>query len=295
MITASQVKELREKTGAGMMDCKKALTECDGDMAKAVDWLREKGISKAAKKEGRIAAEGLTRVATKGNTGILFEVNSETDFVAKNEQFLHLLDVIQNAILDTKAADVDAVLTTSTPEGTIADLITNATATIGEKITFRRVSVVEKADDEFFGSYMHMGGKISALAVLKGETNETVAKNIAMQVASMAPTYVSQSDIPGDVVEHERELQLQMMKADPKMAGKPEKVLQGILKGKVDKHFKDQCLLDQEFFLEPKMKVANFLKDNKVELVSFVRFQTGEGIEKREENFAEEVMSQIKG
>lgn len=295
MITASQVKELREKTGAGMMDCKKALTECDGDMAKAVDWLREKGISKAAKKEGRIAAEGLTRVATKGNTGILFEVNSETDFVAKNEQFLHLLDVIQNAILDTKAADVDAVLTTSTPEGTIADLITNATATIGEKITFRRVSVVEKADDEFFGSYMHMGGKISALAVLKGETNETVAKNIAMQVASMAPTYVSQSDIPGDVVEHERELQLQMMKADPKMAGKPEKVLQGILKGKVDKHFKDQCLLDQEFFLDPKMKVANFLKDSKVELVSFVRFQTGEGIEKREENFAEEVMSQIKG
>lgn len=294
MITASQVKELREKTGAGMMDCKKALTECDGDMAKAVDWLREKGISKAAKKEGRIAAEGLTRVATKGNTGILFEVNSETDFVAKNEQFLHLLDVIQNAILDTKAADVDAVLTTSTPEGTIADLITNATATIGEKITFRRVSVVEKADDEFFGSYMHMGGKISALVVLKGETNETVAKNIAMQVASMAPTYVSQSDIPGDVVEHERELQLQMMKADPKMAGKPEKVLQGILKGKVDKHFKDQCLLDQEFFLDPKMKVANFLKDNKVELVSFVRFQTGEGIEKREENFAEEVMSQIK-
>ena len=295
MITASQVKELREKTGAGMMDCKKALTECDGDMAKAGDWLREKGISKAAKKEGRIAAEGLTRVATKGNTGILFEVNSETDFVAKNEQFLHLLDVIQNAILDTKAADVDAVLTTSTPEGTIADLITNATATIGEKITFRRVSVVEKADDEFFGSYMHMGGKISALAVLKGETNETVAKNIAMQVASMAPTYVSQSDIPGDVVEHERELQLQMMKADPKMAGKPEKVLQGILKGKVDKHFKDQCLLDQEFFLDPKMKVANFLKDNKVELVSFVRYQTGEGIEKREENFAEEVMSQIKG
>lgn len=295
MITASQVKELREKTGAGMMDCKKALTECDGDMTKAVDWLREKGISKAAKKEGRIAAEGLTRVATKGNTGILFEVNSETDFVAKNEQFLHLLDVIQNAILDTKAADVDAVLTTSTPEGTIADLITNATATIGEKITFRRVSVVEKADDEFFGSYMHMGGKISALAVLKGETNETVAKNIAMQVASMAPTYVSQSDIPGDVVEHERELQLQMMKADPKMAGKPEKVLQGILKGKVDKHFKDQCLLDQEFFLDPKMKVANFLKDNKVELVSFVRYQTGEGIEKREENFAEEVMSQIKG
>lgn len=295
MITASQVKELREKTGAGMMDCKKALTECDGDMAKAVDWLREKGISKAAKKEGRIAAEGLTRVATKGNTGVLFEVNSETDFVAKNEQFLHLLDVIKDAILESKAADVDSVLATATPEGTIAELITNATATIGEKITFRRVSVVEKADDEFFGSYMHMGGKISALTVLKGQENETIAKNIAMQVASMAPSYVSQADIPSDVVEHERELQLQMMKADPKMEGKPEKVLQGILKGKVDKHFKDQCLVDQEFFLDPKVKVSQFLKDNKAELVTFVRFQTGEGIEKREENFAEEVMSQIKG
>lgn len=295
MITASLVKELREKTGAGMMDCKKALTECDGDMAKAVDWLREKGISKAAKKEGRIAAEGLTRVATKGNTGVLFEVNSETDFVAKNDLFLHLLDVIQEAILETKANTVDAVLAANTAEGTISELITNATATIGEKITFRRVSVVEKADDEFFGSYMHMGGKISALAVLKGQENETIAKNIAMQVASMAPSYVSQSEIPGDVVEHERELQLQMMKADPKMAGKPEKVLEGILKGKVDKHFKDQCLLDQEFFLDPKLKVANFLKDNNAEMVSFVRFQAGEGIEKREENFAEEVMSQIKG
>lgn len=295
MITASQVKELREKTGAGMMDCKKALTECEGDMAKAIDWLREKGISKAAKKEGRIAAEGLTRVATKGNTGILFEVNSETDFVAKNEQFLHLLDVIEGVILETKANTVDAVLAANTAEGTVADLITNATATIGEKITFRRVDVIEKADDEFFGSYMHMGGKISSLALLKGEPNETIAKNIAMQIASMAPTYVSQNDIPGDVVAHERELQLQMMKADPKMAGKPENVLEGILKGKVDKHFKDQCLLDQEFFLDPKVKVSNFLKDNKAELVTFVRYAAGEGIEKREENFAEEVMAQIKG
>lgn len=295
MITASQVKELREKTGAGMMDCKKALTECDGDMAKAVDWLREKGISKAAKKEGRIAAEGLTRAAVKGNVAVLFEVNSETDFVAKNEQFLHLLDVIEGAILDNKPADADAVLAISTPEGTIADLITNATATIGEKITFRRVSVLEKNDDEFFGSYMHMGGKISSVVVLKGQEDATVAKNLAMQVASMAPTYVSQAEIPSDVVEHERSLQLQMMKDDPKMAGKPENVLEGILKGKVDKHFKEACLLDQEFFLDPKAKVSGYLKDNKAEVVRFVRFQTGEGIEKREENFAEEVMSQIKG
>ena len=287
-ITAAQVKELREKTGAGMMDCKKALTECEGDIAKAVDWLREKGIAKSAKKEGRIAAEGLTRVAVSGNTAVLFEVNSETDFVSKNEQFLGLMDTLQEAILANKPATTEEALNVQTAEGTINDLIINATATIGEKISFRRVAVVEKADDEIFGSYMHMGGSISAVVVVKGTQDATVAKNLAMQVASMAPKYVSQAEVPGEEVEHERELQLQMMKADPNMAKKPEKVLEGILKGKVDKHFKDQ-----EYFLEPKTKVSQFLKDNKAEVVTFVRFQTGEGIEKREENFAEEVAAQM--
>lgn len=292
-ITAAQVKELREKTGAGMMDCKKALTECEGDMAKAVDWLREKGIAKSAKKEGRIAAEGLTRCAVEGNTAIVFEVNSETDFVSKNENFLSLLDTLQAAILANKPASLEEALNVQTAEGTINDLIINATATIGEKISFRRVEVIEKADDEVFGSYMHMGGTISAVVVLKGTQDATVAKNMAMQVASMAPKYVSQADVPGDMVEHERELQLQMMKADPKMAGKPEKVLEGILKGKVDKHFKDMCLLDQEFFLDPKQKVSGFLKSNNADIVKFVRYQAGEGIEKREENFAEEVAAQM--
>ena len=289
-ITAAQVKELREKTGAGMMDCKKALTECEGDIAKAVDWLREKGIAKSAKKEGRIAAEGLTRVAVSGNTAVLFEVNSETDFVSKNEQFLGLMNTLQEAILANKPASTEEALNIQTAEGTINDLIINATATIGEKISFRRVAVVEKADDEIFGSYMHMGGSISAVVVVKGTEDATVAKNLAMQVA---PKYVSQAEVPSEEVEHERELQLQMMKADPNMASKPEKVLVGILKGKVDKHFKDQCLLDQEYFLEPKTKVSQFLKDNKAEVVTFVRFQTGEGIEKREENFAEEVAAQM--
>ena len=165
-ITASQVKELREKTGAGMMDCKKALTECDGDMAKAVDWLREKGMSKAEKKAGRIAAEGLTRVAAQGNHAVIFEVNSETDFVAKNEQFLHVLDVLQASLLESKPASLEEALKVSTPEGTVEEVITNATATIGEKISFRRIDVVEKKDDEIFGTYMHMGGKISAVVVL---------------------------------------------------------------------------------------------------------------------------------
>ena len=294
-ITAKQLKELREKTGAGMMDCKKALTANDGDIAKAIDWLREKGIAKAAKKEGRIAAEGLTRVAVSGNTAVLFEVNSETDFVSKNEQFLSLLDKIQAAVLANKPADEKAALELSTEEGTISDLITNATATIGEKISLRRVQVVTKEDNQFFGSYMHMGGKISALVVLSGKEDATVAKNLAMQVASMSPSYVSQKDIPAEIVEHERQLQLSMMQQDPKMANKPEKVLEGILKGKVDKHFKDQCLVEQEYIFGEKQKVSQFLKESQADVVSFVRYAAGEGIEKREENFAEEVMAQIKG
>lgn len=290
-IKASQVKELREKTGAGMMDCKKALTETDGDVAKAIDWLREKGIAKSAKKAGRIAAEGLTRVATDGNTGVVFEVNSETDFVAKNEQFLHLLDVIEKAMLAAKPASTEEALAVETAEGTVNDLIVNATATIGEKISFRRVAVVEKADDEVFGSYMHMGGTISALAVVKGDA--TVAKNIAMQVASMNPVYATEADIPADAFEHEKQLQMQMMKEDPKMAGKPEKVLENILKGKVKKHFKDQCLADQEFFLVTKKSVTQYLKEEKAEVKSFVRFQVGEGMEKKEEDFAAEVAAQM--
>ncbi|RNM29791.1 elongation factor Ts [Absicoccus porci] len=292
-IKASQVKELREKTGAGMMDCKKALTETDGDIAAAIDWLREKGIAKSQKKAGRIAAEGLTRVATEGNTGIIFEVNSETDFVAKNEQFLHLLDVIEKALLAAKPANTEAALEVETPEGKVNDLVINATATIGEKISFRRVAVVEKADDETFGKYMHMGGTISSLVVTKGG-DKTVAKNLAMQVASMNPIYATEADIPETAFNHEKELQMQMMKEDPKMANKPEKVLQNILKGKVKKHFKDQCLADQEFFLDSKKSVSQYLKEEKAEVVSFVRYQVGEGIEKKEEDFAAEVAAQMK-
>ena len=292
-IKASQVKELREKTGAGMMDCKKALTETDGDIAAAIDWLREKGIAKSQKKAGRIAAEGLTRVATEGNTGIIFEVNSETDFVAKNEQFLHLLDVIEKALLAAKPANTEAALEVETPEGKVNDLVINATATIGEKISFRRVAVVEKADDETFGKYMHMGGTISSLVVTKGG-DETVAKNLAIQVASMNPIYATEADIPETAFNHEKELQMQMMKEDPKMANKPEKVLQNILKGKVKKHFKDQCLADQEFFLDSKKSVSQYLKEEKAEVVSFVRYQVGEGIEKKEEDFAAEVAAQMK-
>ena len=294
MITAQNVKELREKTGAGMMDCKKALTECDGDITKAIDWLREKGIAKAAKKSDRIAAEGLSRVAAEGNVAAIFEVNSETDFVAKNEQFLTLLDTIQSALLKNKPASVEEAMKLDVNGETLETVVTSATATIGEKISLRRVSVVEKADNEVFGTYMHMGGKISALAVLNGGSAE-VAKDIAMQVASMAPTYISRDDMPKDVVDHERAVQKEILKNDEKLAGKPEKVLQGIIEGRVSKNLKDMCLIEQEFFKNPDQKIAQYVKEAGAEVKSFIRYAVGEGIEKREDNFAEEVMSQAFG
>ena len=221
-ITAKQVKELREKTGAGMMDCKKALTETDGDMEKAIDWLRENGIAKSTKKAGRVAAEGLTRVATDGNTAVIFEVNSETDFVSKNDQFLELLNTIQGVLLEKKPATVEEALEIVTPSGTINDLIVSATATIGEKITLRRLVIVEKTDDQIFGAYMHNKGAISALAVMNGGSEE-VAKNIAMQIASMRPSYISQADVPADVLAHEEEVQRKIIAEDPKLQGKPER------------------------------------------------------------------------
>lgn len=293
-ITASMVKELREKTGAGMMDCKKALTECDGDMDKAVDWLREKGIASAAKKSGRIAAEGLTRVALKDDLAVIFEVNSETDFVAKNEQFIALLDKIQAILLANKPASVEAALASVTDGETLETTLAEATATIGEKISLRRLEVVTKNADEVFGAYMHMGGSISALTVLKGGNGET-AKDIAMQVASMAPQYISRDDMPQEFIDHERNIQLEILKNDASLSSKPEKVLQGIIEGRLSKTLQDVSLIDQVYFKNPDLKVAQFLKENNAEVIYFVRYVVGEGIEKREENFAEEVMSQIAG
>ncbi|MGM9960428.1 MAG: translation elongation factor Ts [Allobaculum sp.] len=291
-ITAKMVKELREKTGAGMMDCKKALNETDGDMEKAIDWLRENGIAKSAKKAGRVAAEGLTRVAVNGNTAVLFEVNSETDFVSKNEQFLDLLNTLQEAFLAATPATLEEALNVQLADGTVNDAIVSATATIGEKITLRRVAVVNKEDAQVFGAYMHNKGAISALILLNGG-NDQVAKDLAMQVASMRPVYVSQKDIPAEVVAHEEEVQKKIIAEDPKMAGKPEKMIEGILKGKVSKHFQEECLLDQEFFLDSKKKVSGYLKENNADVVNFIRFQVGEGIEKKEEDFAAEVAAQM--
>ncbi len=294
MITASQVKELREKTGAGMMDCKKALTECDGDMAKAVDWLREKGIAKAAKKGNRIAAEGLSRVKVEGNTAVVFEVNSETDFVAKNEQFLSLLDTIETALLNNKPADVEAALALDVNGETLATVIANATATIGEKITLRRIEIVEKKDSETFGAYMHMGGKISALTVLEGASAE-VAKDVAMQVASMAPQFVSRSDMPQEYIDHEKSILLAEVMNDAALSAKPEKVRNGIVEGRLSKQLQEVCLVDQIYFKDPDMKVGQYVKQANGAVQSFVRYVVGEGLEKRSENFAEEVAAQMAG
>ena len=294
-ITAKDVKELRELTGAGMMDCKKALTECDGDIKKASEWLREKGIAKAAKKAGRIAAEGASRVAVEGNTAVIFEVNSETDFVAKNEQFVELLAKIEKLLLTNKPATLEEALASTFEGVTLETMIADATATIGEKISFRRFQLVEKTENDAFGAYVHMGGKISALSLVSGTTDAEVAKKVAMQVASMNPQYVSREVMPQEAVEAERHIIVENIKNDANLANKPEKVLNGIINGKLSKALQDICLVDQIFFLDQDQKVGQFLKANNAKAETFIRYEVGEGIEKRQDNFAEEVMSQING
>ncbi|NLH63813.1 MAG: elongation factor Ts [Erysipelotrichaceae bacterium] len=294
-ITASQVKELRDLTNAGMMDCKKALVETDGDMKKAVDWLREKGIAKAAKKQSRIAAEGLSTILTEGNKAVIVEVNAETDFVAKNDKFLALLDEIAKTLIGSTAATLEEALALKAEDGETLDAkIVNATAIIGEKITLRRFEIIEKNDDEVFGVYKHQGGRISAVVVLKGTQDAAMAKNIAMQVASMNPTYVSRKEMPADVINHEREIQLGLLANDPKLADKPEKVKAGIVEGRLSKSLEDMCLVDQEYFLNSEKKVGAFLKENGAECTKFVKYTVGEGIEKKQDDFAAEVAEMSK-
>ena len=295
MITAAQVKELRDKTGAGMMDCKKALTETDGDLAKAIDWLREKGISKAAKKADRVAAEGLTRAVVNGNRAVVFEVNSETDFVAKNEQFLELLSVLSDVLVNSNVKNLEEALALDVNGKTVEALVVDATATIGEKITLRRVEVLEKTDAEVFGSYVHMGGKISVIAKLSATDDTDVAKDMAMQVASMNPSYISRNHMPADFIEHERKIQTEIIKNDEALASKPEGVLKGILEGRLSKSLQDSSLVDQLFFKDQDKKVADVVKAAKTEVLAFVRYAVGEGIEKKADNFAEEVLNQTFG
>ena len=292
-ITAAMVKQLRDETGAGMMDCKKALTESDGNMDAAKDWLRKKGISKAEKKEGRTAAEGLSRVVADGNKAVVVEINSETDFVAKNDKFLNLLEQTVLVIKENNPADVDAALAVNVGDGTLNDQFINATAIIGEKIKLRRFEIVEKADDEVFGLYMHNGGQISALTVLKGGDAQ-VAKEMSMQVASMTPTYVSRDEMPAEVIAHEKEILLEQMNNDPAMANKPANVKEKIVEGRLSKNLEELCLVDQIFFLDQDKKVGQYLKEKGAEVVRFVRYKVGEGIEKKVDDFAAEVAAMAK-
>lgn len=289
MISASMVKELREISGAGMLDCKKALEATNGNMEEAITWLREKGISKAAKKQTRIAAEGLAHIEIKGNKAVIIEVNSETDFVAKNQEFVNLVKTIASTIIDNNVSTVEEALKLKAGENTLEELIIDKTSKIGEKISFRRFEIVEKEDTEVFGTYSHMGGKIAVLTRLTN--NEEVAKDVAMQAAAMRPLYLTREDVPSEVLEKERTI----LKEQAENEGLDPSKIDMIVNGRINKYYEEVCLIDQPFIKENKQKVSKYVESNGSKIISFTRYEVGEGMEKKEENFAEEVMKQING
>lgn len=288
MITASLVRELRDATGAGMMDCKKALEATNGDINAATDWLREKGISKAEKKQSRIAAEGLANIYIKDNKCVILEINSETDFVSKNDEFKGMLDTIGNAILNSDAKNMDEALALELDGSTISDYIVAKTAKIGEKLSFRRFEVIEKNADEVFGSYLHMGGKIAVASVVKGN-DETVAKDIAMQAAAMKPKFIFESDITEEDIAKEKEV----LKEQAMNEGKTPEIAEKMVVGRLKKFYEEQCLIDQGFIKDGDITVKTYLENNHSELIKVVRYEVGEGLEHRTCDFAEEVMQQV--
>ena len=290
MISASMVKDLREASGAGMLDCKKALEATNGNMEEAINWLREKGISKAAKKASRIAAEGLAVAKMDGNNAVIVEVNSETDFVAKNEEFKSLVNTLADVILANNVTTVEEALELEVEGKALSQLITEKVATIGEKLTLRRFERVSKEENQEFGTYSHKGGKIVTLTVMEGSDNE-LAKDIAMQAAAMKPLYLNRDEVPAERVEQERAILTEQASNE----GLDEKKLPMIVNGRLNKIFEEICLVDQGFIKENKMKVSKYVESKNSNIVRFVRYEVGEGIEKKEENFADEVMKQING
>lgn len=288
-ITAAQVKELRERTGAGMMDVKKALVKADGDMDKATDILRESGAAKAAKKSGRIAAEGLAAFDVEGNNAVLVEINSETDFVSSNDKFVKFVDDVTKAILAAKPADLEAAMNVPLGEGTIASAETELTAVIGEKITLRRFTILTKKDNEVFGAYKHNNGAIIAVTILDGD-NAEAAKNIAMHVAAINPEYLDKSKVPAEVLEH----QTDVFTKETEKEGKPSKIIPKIVEGRMNKYLAEICLVDQPYVKDSDMTVAEYVKSVKSEVKNFVRYEVGEGIEKKQEDFAAEVREQMR-
>jgi elongation factor Ts len=289
MVSASLVKELREKTGAGMLDCKKALEATNANIEEAINWLREKGISKAAKKAERIAAEGLAAIYTEGNVAAIVEVNSETDFVAKNSEFVSMVDAILKAIVKNNPKTNEDVLALEVDGMTISDLIVEKTAKIGEKLSFRRFTRIEKKDSENFGEYIHMGGKIAVLTVIDNASSE-VAREVAMHAAAMRPLYTKSSEVPTDVLEKEKAIMREQLINE----GKPAERIEGILVGKVKKYYEEVCLENQIFVkAQNKETVAEYVANNGGTITTMIRYEVGEGMEKREENFAEEVAKQM--
>nr|WP_126831029.1 translation elongation factor Ts [Vagococcus fessus] len=289
-ITAAMVKELRDATGVGMMDAKKALVEVDGDMDKAVDFLREKGLAKAANKGDRIAAEGLANVHVAGNTAAIVEVNSETDFVSKNDMFVDLVAKIAKLVAENKPANMEEALAITTENGTIEKECLEATTVIGEKISFRRFELVEKTDNQAFGAYLHMGGRIAVLTTIDGTTDEAMAKDIAMHVAAINPRYVSKDQVSAEELEHEKTVLTEQALNE----GKPANIVEKMVVGRMQKFLAEICLVDQPFVKDPDLTVAKFAATKDATVKSFIRFEVGEGMEKREENFAEEVANQMK-
>ncbi|MBQ2410022.1 MAG: translation elongation factor Ts [Anaerovibrio sp.] len=285
-ITAALVKELREITGAGMMDCKKALVECEGDKDKAIDYLREKGIAKAAKKAGRIASEGVVAAASNGSTACIVEVNSETDFVAKNENFQNLVKKIAEHIVATKPADMDALNASELDGKTVADVMTEAVASIGEKLSLRRFEVYTSEDGKL-ATYIHMGGKIGVIVELSGGEDE-LGKDVAMQIAAAKPQCISRADVDTDALAHEREV----LRKQALEEGKPEKIVEKMVDGRINKYYKEVCLVEQEFVKDSDKTIKDILGG--VEVRRFARFEMGEGLEKKNEDFAAEVAAQIK-
>ncbi len=292
MITATMVKELREKTGAGMMDCKKVLTESNGDMEKAIELLRERGIAKAAKKSSRIAAEGLVGayISEDKKIGAIVEVNSETDFVAKNEEFKAFVEIVAKQVAEKAPKDMEDLLaqkSISEPDKTIQEVLVNKIATIGENINIRRF--VRFETEGLVGKYIHGEGKIAVLVNMKKGDDET-AKDVCMQIAAAKPEYLDEASVPADRIAKEKEI----LKAQTMNEGKPEAIAEKIVEGRIGKFYSEVCLVDQEFVKNPDIKVSELLKQKDAEVIEFAKFELGEGLEKREENFAEEVMKQIK-
>lgn len=288
-ISAKQVKELRDMTGVGMMDAKKALVEVEGDLDKAIDFLREKGLSSAAKKADRIAAEGMTATYVDGNTAAVIELNAETDFVSKNEQFQNLVATVVKAIAEGKPASLEDALAMEVEGESIATMITNATNKIGEKLSLRRFELLEKTDADSFGGYTHAGGRIGVLTLVTGTTDEEVAKDVAMHVAAINPKYVSREDVSAEDYAHEEKIQTEIALNE----GKPANIVEKMIKGRMNKYLAEISLNDQPFVKDGDQKVSDYVaaKGGKVE--TFIRYEVGEGMEKRQENFADEVAAQM--